>query len=62
MPSSTRRTDALEAAQVPGKRTGAEQLSNRPASVNLPALLLTGARHEDLAAFMWASVATAPFP
>ena len=56
LPSNTRRTDALEAAQVPGWWTGVEQLSNRTASVYLRALLLTGARREELAAMKWADV------
>lgn len=56
LPSNTRRTDALEAAQVPGWWTGVEQLNNRTASVYLRALLLTGARREELAAMKWADV------
>lgn len=56
LPSSTRRTDALEAAQVPGWWQGVEQLSNRTASVYLRALLLTGARREEMAALTWANV------
>lgn len=56
LPSNTRRTDALEAAQVSGWWTGVEQLSNRTASVYLRALLLTGARREELAALKWANV------
>jgi hypothetical protein len=32
LPSNTRRTDALEAAQVPGWWAGVEQLSNRTAA------------------------------
>jgi integrase len=56
LPSNTRRTDALEAAQVPGWWVGVEQLSNRTASVYLRALLLTGARREELAALKWADV------
>ena len=56
LPSNTRRTDALEAAQVPGWWAGVEQLSNRTASAYLRALLLTGARREELAALTWASV------
>lgn len=56
LPSITRRTDALEAAQVPGWWTGVEQLSNRTASAYLRALLLTGARREELAALTWANV------
>jgi integrase len=56
LPSTTRRTDALEAAQVPGWWAGVEQLNNRAASVYLRALLLTGARREELAAMKWADV------
>ena len=56
LPSNTRRTDALEAAQVPGWWAGVEQLSNRTASAYLRALLLTGARREELAALTWAYV------
>ena len=56
LPSNTRRTDALEAAQVPGWWAGTEQLNNRTASVYLRALLLTGARREELAALTWANV------
>ena len=56
LPSNTRRTDALEAAQVPGWWAGVEQLSNRTASAYLRALLLTGVRREELAALKWADV------
>lgn len=56
LPSNTRRTDALEAAQVPGWWAGVEQLNNRAASVYLRALLLTGARREELAAVKWTDV------
>ena len=56
LPSNTRRTDALEAAQVPGWWTGVEQLSNSTASVYLRALLLTGARREEVAALKWVDV------
>ena len=56
LPSNTRRTDALEAAQVPGWWSGVEQLDNRTASVYLRALLLTGARREEMAALKWADV------
>lgn len=56
LPSNTRRTDALEAAQVTGWWAGVEQLSNRTASVYLRALLLTGARREEMAAMKWADV------
>ena len=56
LPSNTRRTDALEASQVPGWWSGVEQLSNRTASAYLRGLLLTGARREELAALTWANV------
>jgi integrase len=56
LPAMKRRTDALEAAQVPGWWGSVEQLGNRTASVYLRALLLTGARKEELAALTWESV------
>jgi integrase len=56
LPTNTRRTDALEAAQVPGWWAGVDQLSNRTASVYLRAMLLTGARREELAALTWDNV------
>lgn len=56
LPRSTRRTDALEAAQLPGWWAGVEQLSNLTASVYLRALLLTGARREELAALRWCDI------
>lgn len=56
LPSTTRRTDALEAAQVQGWWSAVEQLSNQTASVYLRALLLTGARREELAALTWDNV------
>ena len=56
LPSTTRRTDAIEAAQLPGWWQGVEQLSNRTASAYLKALLLTGARKEELAGLTWANV------
>jgi len=56
LPANTKRTDAIEAAQLPGWWKGVEQLSNRTASVYLKALLLTGARKEELAGLTWANV------
>jgi integrase len=56
LPANTRRTDAIETAQLPGWWAGVEQLSNRTASVYLRALLLTGARKEELAGLTWAHV------
>ncbi|WP_341908406.1 integrase family protein [Polaromonas sp. YR568] len=56
LPANNRRTDALEVAQLPGWWSAADELSNRSASVYLRALLLTGARREELAALKWADV------
>lgn len=56
LPRLKRRTDALEAAQVKGWWQGVDQLANRTASIYLRALLLTGARREELAALQWHSV------
>lgn len=56
LPSNTKRTDCIEAAQLSNWWQGVEQLSNRTASVYLRALLLTGARKEELAALTWANV------
>ena len=56
LPANTKRTDAIEAAQLPGWWKGVEQLSNRTASVYLKVLLLTGARKEELAGLTWANV------
>jgi integrase len=56
LPSNTKRTDAIENAQLSGWWQGVEQLGNRTASVYLRALLLTGARKEELAALTWPQV------
>lgn len=56
LPSNTKRTDALEAAQVPDWWAAVDQLGNRTASAYLRALLLTGARREELASLTWANV------
>ncbi|VTU25099.1 site-specific tyrosine recombinase XerC [Variovorax sp. SRS16] len=56
LPANTRRTDALEGAQLPGWWGGVEELGNHTASVYLRALLLTGARREELAALRWADI------
>lgn len=56
LPSNTKRTDAIEAAQLPGWWQGVEQLNNRTASAYLKALVLTGARKEELAGLTWANV------
>jgi integrase len=56
LPAAERRTDALELAQVSGWWSAVERLPNRTASVYLRALLLTGARREELAALRWDAV------
>ncbi|MBA3774004.1 MAG: integrase family protein [Ramlibacter sp.] len=56
LPSAKRRTDALESAQVSAWWASVEQLNNRTASVYLRALLLTGARREELASLTWRNV------
>lgn len=56
LPGTTRRTDALEAAQLPAWWQGVEELDNRIASAYLRALLLTGARREEMAALKWQEV------
>lgn len=56
LPPNTRRTDALDAAQIAGWWAGTEQLGNRTAAVYLRALLLTGARREEMAALRWQDV------
>ena len=53
LPAGTRRTDALETAQVAAWWSGVEQLDNRTASAYLRALLLTGARREEMATLRW---------
>ena len=56
LPANIKRTDALEAAQVAGWWAGVAQLGNRSASAYLRALLLTGARREEMATLKWADV------
>lgn len=56
LPTNKKRTDCIEAEQLPGWWQGVEQLSNRTASVYLRALLLTGARKEELATLTWPNV------
>lgn len=56
LPAAKRRTDALEAAQVAPWWQGTEALSNRTAAAYLRALLLTGARREEVAALQWKHV------
>lgn len=56
LPAMKRRTDALDAAQVSVWWMAVDQLANRTASVYLRALLLTGARREELAGLRWSNV------
>lgn len=56
LPGKKERTDCIEVKQLPGWWQSVEQLSNRTASVYLRALLLTGARKEELAALTWPNV------
>jgi integrase len=56
LPSNKKRTDVLGVAQLPGWWHGVEQLTNRTASVYLKALVLTGARKEELAGLTWVNV------
>jgi integrase len=53
LPTGRRRTDALESAQVAPWWCAVTSLPNNTASVYLRALLLTGARREELAALTW---------
>ncbi len=56
MPQNKRRTDGLETAQVASWWSGVEQLSNHTIAVYLKALLLTGARREEMAKLTWSNV------
>lgn len=56
MPQVTKRTDCLESAQVAGWFEGTKKLANRTLATYLDALLLTGARREEMAALKWADV------
>jgi integrase len=56
LPQVTKRQDCLEAAQVAPWWQGVAELSNATASTYLRALLLTGARREEMAALRWADV------
>jgi integrase len=56
LPQVKKRTDCLEAAQVAGWWQAVTQLPNLTASAYLRALLLTGARREEIATLRWADV------
>jgi integrase len=53
LPQVKKRTDCLEAAQLPGWFAGTDKLGNRTIATYLKALLLTGARREEVAALRW---------
>ncbi|MDI1339366.1 integrase family protein [Polaromonas sp.] len=56
LPPTNKRKDALELDQLPGWFAGLQRLENRTAATYLLALLLTGARREEMAALLRASV------
>ncbi len=56
LPQVKKRTDCLEAAQLPGWFAGADKLDNKTTATYLKALLMTGARREEVAALKWADV------
>ena len=56
LPAVEKRTDALELAQVAGWWAAVERLPNPTASAYLRALVLTGARREEMAALTWDAV------
>lgn len=56
LPKTTSRKDVLETAQVRGWWSAVEQLPNKTASVYLRALLLTGARKEEMATLRWEQI------
>lgn len=56
LPASKPRTDALEAEQLAAWFAGVGKLRNRHAAAYLVALLMTGARREEMAGLRWADV------
>ena len=56
LPQVTKRTDCLEAAQLPGWFAGADKLGNRTIATYLKGLLITGSRREELAGLRWVDV------
>lgn len=56
LPASKARTDALEAEHLAGWFAGVATLRNRHAAAYLVALLLTGARREEMAGLRWEDV------
>lgn len=56
LPAKKRRTDALEIDQVAPWFAGTDRLGSRAARAYLQALVLTGARREEMAALRWSDV------
>lgn len=56
LPTMRRREDAIEVGQLAGWFAGTDKLSNRTARAYLQALILTGARREEMAALRWSEV------
>lgn len=56
LPATKRRTDKLMPEQIAGWWAGVERLANRVHSVYLRALVLTGARREEMAALRWRDI------
>ena len=55
-PASKTRKDAIEIDQLPAWFAGVAKLRNRTAAVYLQALMLTGARREEMATLGWGNV------
>ena len=56
LPGVNKRRDALEIDQLPGWFAGTDKLQSRAAAAYLRALVLTGARREELGTLRWADV------
>jgi integrase len=53
---ANKRKDCLEAAQLPGWFAGSDMLGNRTIATYLKALVLTGARREEMAGLRWEDI------
>jgi len=56
LPGTKRRTDALEESQLAAWFAGTDKLSSHAARAYLQALVLTGARREEMAALRWSDI------
>ncbi|MBK6470369.1 MAG: integrase family protein [Betaproteobacteria bacterium] len=56
LPGVNKRRDALDTDQLPAWFAGTDKISSRVARAYLQALVLTGARREEMAALRWADV------